>query len=208
MNLGIIGAGSLGTALGKRLSAAGHAVLYGTGAEPEPAAALDGAKVGTNSEAATFSDVVVLAVPFAAIDEALPTDGELAGKIVWSCVNALKPDFSGLAVGFETSAGEEVASRAPRARVVEAIPPFASAIAAGSLPYDHGLLPSVFVAGDDADAKRAVERLIEDLGAMPVDAGPLTSARYIEPAMMLLVSLAYAGEPRDIGLRLLERTSA
>jgi hypothetical protein len=53
-----------------------------------------------------------------------------------------------------------------------------------------------------------VERLIEELGAMPVDAGPLTSARYIEPAMMLLVSLAYAGEPRDIGLRLLERTSA
>lgn len=52
-----------------------------------------------------------------------------------------------------------------------------------------------------------MERLIEDLGAMPVDAGPLTSARYIEPAMMLLVSLAYAGEPRDIGLRLLERTS-
>ena len=163
MNLGIIGAGSLGSALGKRLSGAGHAILYGTGAEPKPAAALDGAEVGTNSEAAAFSDVLVLAVPFAAIDEAMPSDGELAGKIVWSCVNALKPNFSGLAVGF--------------------------------------------VAGDDAGAKRAVERLIEDLGAMPVDAVPLTSARYIEPAMMLLVSLAYAGEPRDIGLRLLERTS-
>jgi hypothetical protein len=206
MNLGIIGAGSLGAALGKRLSGAGHAILYGTGAEPKPAAALDGAEVGTNSEAAAFSDVLVLAVPFAAIDEAMPSDGELAGKIVWSCVNALKPNFSGLAVGFETSAAE-VASRAPRARVVEAIPPFASAIAAGSPPCDHGLRPSVFVAGDDAGAKRAVERLIEDLPAMPVDAAPLTSARYIEPAMMLLVSLAYAGEPRDIGLRLLERTS-
>jgi 8-hydroxy-5-deazaflavin:NADPH oxidoreductase len=191
MNLGIIGAGSLGTALGQRLSGAGHAILYGTGAEPKPAAALDGAEVGTNSEAAALSDVLVLAVPFGAIDEAMPSDGELAGKIVWSCVSALKPNFSGLAVGFETSAAEEVAS----------------AIAAGSPPCDHGLRPSVFVAGDDAGAKRAVERLIEDLGAMPVDAGPLTSARYIEPAMMLLVSLAHAGEPRDIGLRRLERTS-
>ena len=54
MNLGIIGAGSLGAALGKRLSGAGHAILYGTGAEPKPAAALDGAEVGTNSEAAAM----------------------------------------------------------------------------------------------------------------------------------------------------------
>ena len=107
----------------------------------------------------------------------------------------------------ETFIGDIEGEGAPGARVVEAIPPFASAIAAGSLRYDRGLRPSAFVAGDDTGAKRAVERLIEDLGATPVDAGPLTSARYIEPATMLLVSLAYAGEPRDIGLRLLERTS-
>jgi predicted dinucleotide-binding enzyme len=51
-----------------------------------------------------------------------------------------------------------------------------------------------------------VERLVADLGADPVDAGPLAAARLVEPAMMLVVGLAYAGLPRDLGLRLLERT--
>jgi predicted dinucleotide-binding enzyme len=46
---------------------------------------------------------------------------------------------------------------------------------------------------------------VRDLGGHPVDAGPLTAAPYVEPAMMLLVSLANAGVPRDLGLRLLER---
>jgi predicted dinucleotide-binding enzyme len=64
----------------------------------------------------------------------------------------------------------------------------------------------VFVCGDDDGAKALVETLVRDLGAHPVDAGPLAAARLVEPAMMLLVRLAYAGLPRDIGLRLLERT--
>ena len=55
-------------------------------------------------------------------------------------------------------------------------------------------------------AKRIVEELVRDLGAHPVDAGPLITARLVEPAMMLTVSIAYAGVPRDVGLRLLERT--
>jgi hypothetical protein len=63
----------------------------------------------------------------------------------------------------------------------------------------------VFLCGDDIGAKAVVERLVRDIGAQPVDAGPLTAARLVEPAMMLTVSIAYAGVPRDVGLRLLER---
>jgi predicted dinucleotide-binding enzyme len=148
---------------------------------------------------------VILAVPFAAIDAALADAGALEGRVVWSCVNALKPDLTGLALGFDNSAAEEVARRARGARVVEAIPPFANAIAAPPLAYDCDLAPTVFVCADDPAAKRAVQELVRDIGAHPVDAGPLTAARYVEPAMMLLVSLAYAGMPRDLGLRLLER---
>ena len=59
--------------------------------------------------------------------------------------------------------------------------------------------------GDDAAAKLLVTGLVQDLGAHAVDAGPLASARLVEPAMMLLVRLAYADLPRDLGLRLLER---
>src|SRR5436309_172955 len=132
---------------------------------------------------------------------------ELRGRVLWSCVNALKPDYTGLSIGFDNSAAEEVARHAPGARVVAAVPPFAQAIASRRLGYDRGLEPTVFVCGDDAAAKLIVERLVADLGAHAVDAGPLVAARLAEPAMMLAISIAYAGVPRDVGLRLLERTS-
>ena len=127
--------------------------------------------MGSNAETAAFGDVVILAVPFAAIDAALADAAPLRGRVLWSCVNALKPDYTGLVVGFDNSAAEEVARRAPGALVVAALPPFAHAIAAGQLSYDHDLAPTVFVCGDDAAAKRIVERLVRDLGAHPVDAG-------------------------------------
>ena len=79
-------------------------------------------------------------------------------------------------------------------------------LAGDGLVYDGGLSPTVFVCGDDDRAKALVELLVFDVDAHPVDAGRLVAARLIEPAMMLLVSLAYAGVPRDLGLRLLERT--
>jgi predicted dinucleotide-binding enzyme len=205
MRIGIIGAGSLGSALGERLGAAGHEVMFGGEATALEVATRLRARVGANREAASFGEVLVLAVPYAALDGALDEAGPLRGKVLWSCVNALKRDLSGLAVGFDCSAAEQVARRAGGARVVAAIPPFAGALAAGDLRYERELAPSVFVCGDDAAAKLLVTRLVEDLGAHAVDAGPLTSARLVEPAMMLLIRLAYAEVPRDLGLRLLER---
>jgi predicted dinucleotide-binding enzyme len=62
-------------------------------------------------------------------------------------------------------------------------------------------------AGSLGSAKQLVERLVRDLGADPVDARPLSAARLVEPAMMLLIALAYASAPRDVGLRLLERAT-
>ena len=206
MRVGIIGAGRLGVALGARLAAARHPIMFGGGDSAEQAASRLGLRSGSNEEATAFGDLVALAVPFPAIDAALAQAGPLDGKVLWSCVNALKPDYTGLVLGFDTSAAEEVAGRAAGARVVAAVPPFASSLASGTLAYERELEPSVFICGDDPEAKKLVEQLVRDLGAQPVDAGPLTAARLVEPAMMLLVSIAYAGVPRDVGLRLLERT--
>jgi predicted dinucleotide-binding enzyme len=207
MNVGIIGAGSLGTALGEQLADKGHAIMFAGGESAQTAAERQGAALGSNSETAAFGDIVILAVPFAAINCALDDAQPLDGRILWTCVNAFRPDFAGLTIGFDNSAAEEVARRARGARVVSAIPPFANAIASHDLTYEHDLEPTVFVCGDDADAKEVVERLVRDIGAQPVDAGPLSAARLVEPAMMLVVSIAYAGVPRDVGLRLLERTT-
>ena len=206
MQIGIIGAGSLGTALGDRLRDGGHEVMFGGAGSGRAVATTPETRVGSNADAAAFGEVVVLAVPFSAVDSALAEAGPLGDRVLWSCVNALRADFSGLAVGFDTSAAETVAAGAQGARVVAAIPPFANAIASGKLAYDAGLEPTVFLCGDDVPSKRLVEELIRDIGAHPVDAGTLSAARLVEPAMMLLVSLAYSGVPRDISIRLLERT--
>ena len=112
MNLGIIGAGSLGTALGERLAEQGHTIMFGGAASAQDAAVRQRARVGSNAETAAFGDVVILAVPFAAIEAALAEAAPLRGRVLWSCVNALKPDYTGLVVGFDNSAAER--SRAGR----------------------------------------------------------------------------------------------
>ena len=207
MRIAIIGAGRLGGALGQRLLEAGHRVTFSGGASAaEAASTIEAHAAASSREAATWADVVILAVPFAAIEDAIEEAGRLEGKVLWSCVSALRSDYSGLAVGFDTSAAEQVASYAPGARLVAAIPPFAEALSSRHLRYDAGLTPTVFVCGDDADAKSLIEKLVSEIGAEPVDAGPLEAARLVEPAMMLLVRIAYSGLPRDVGLRLLERT--
>lgn len=106
-------------------------------------------------------------------------------------------------MGFTTSAAEQVAAHAKDARVVAALPPFAELIASGK-PELAGRVPSVFCCSDDADAKSTVAGLIGELGADAVDAGPLVTARLVEPAMMLVVGLAYATvPPRSYAMALL-----
>jgi predicted dinucleotide-binding enzyme len=132
-----------------------------------------------------------------------------AQKILWDCTNPLKPDLSGLLVGTSTSGGEEIAKLAPWARVVKALPPFAEVMNSGNITI-NGHRVGVFVCGDDNDARAVIGKLVSDIGAEPVDAGPLMLARYAEPAAMLLVQLAYAqGLGGRIGLSLIrEATSA
>lgn len=167
-------------------------------------AARYGARTGSPREAVAFGDVVVLAVPFGAIEDAIHAAGSLAGKILWDCTNALKPDLSGLAIGTTTSAGEKVAVLAQGAQVVKAIPPFAELLLSDD-PTLAGKPAGVFLCGDAAAAKETVAQLAAALPATVVDAGPLESARYSEPAGFLAVRLAYGlGLGSRIGLALLQ----
>src|SRR5437763_16445865 len=88
VKLGIIGAGSLGSALGGRLAEAGHEIMFGGGASARDAALRLDARLGSNAEAAAFGDVVILAVPFEAAAVALADAGPLRGRVLWACVNA------------------------------------------------------------------------------------------------------------------------
>ncbi|WP_298159986.1 NAD(P)-binding domain-containing protein [Brevundimonas sp.] len=206
MKVGVIGAGSVGTALAKRLVPAGHEVMLSYARDVEKlkqAATRYRAKAGTPLEAVEFADVVALTVPWVGIDEALNACGSLAGKIVWDCTNALKPDLSGLAIGTTTSGAEQIAAKASGARIVKAIPPFAELMHSAD-PTVGGKPVGVFMCGDDGEAKAVVRPLLEALPTDVVDAGGLERARFIEPAAFLLIPLGYSeGFGSRIGLNLL-----
>ena len=204
LKIGIIGAGNLGTAIAARLIKMEHEVMLSFSRDLEKlkvTAGSLGALAGAPSEAVEFGDIVVLTTPWTITAEALRQAGKVTSKkILWDCTNALKPDMSGLLIGTTSSAGEEVARLAPWATVVKAIPPFAELLHSANTLI-NGVRPGVFVCGDDADARKVVAGPVVDIGAEPVDAGPLYLARYTEPACMLLVQLGYVqGWGTRIGL--------
>lgn len=196
MKIGIIGAGNIGTGLGKRLAAKGHDIVVSYARTPEKvaeAAAVigGGAKPGTPEEAVAHGEVIILATPWGVtLDVVRSLAGELADKIVWDCTNPFAPDMSELLIGTTTSAGEEIAKAAPLARIVKAVPPFAQSLHAPSMDIG-GHKPGVFVCGDDPAARATVVQLVSDVDADGVDAGPLKLARFTEPLGMLVTNLAY-----------------
>jgi predicted dinucleotide-binding enzyme len=193
MKIAVIGAGNVGTALAKRLKPQGHEFMlsYSRDAEKLQRAA-ESFRVlsGSPADAVRWGEVVALTVPWGAVPDALKQAGDVVGKTLWDCTNALNPDMSGLAIGTTTSGGEEVARLAAGARVVKGIPPMAE-LMHSSNPTVNGEPVGLFVAGDDAQAKTTVAELLAALPGAVTDAGDLTAARFIEPAMMLLVRLAY-----------------
>ena len=211
MNIGIIGAGNLGGALGERLATGGHSVMMSFSRDEAALAAAAsefGGRVGTPREAVAFADVVVLAVPWGAVDTAIEAAGPLDGKVLWDCTNALKADLSGMEIGTTTSGGEVVQGLAPGARIVKAIPPFAGLVR-GPDPLLGGIASGCFMCGDDAQAKAIVRPLLEAIPTIVSDVGPLTNARYTEPASFLIVHLAYAqGWGPRLGLALLSDESS
>lgn len=177
MNIAIAGDGNVGSALQKGLAKAGHEVTA-IGKEP-----------GKLKAAAAQAQVIMLAVPFGAIDEALLELGHTVNdKVLVDCTNALK-DMK-LAIGFDTSGAEELQKKAPRAKVVKAFnTTFAGTMSSGKA---KGQPVTIYCASDDAAAKKDVMRLAKDIGFDAVDAGPLANSRYLEPMAVLNIQLAYA----------------
>lgn len=212
MKIGIIGAGNVGTGLGKHLAAKKHDIVVSFARSQEKVEAAaeaigSGARAGSPEAAAAHGDVVIIATPWGVtLDAVRKVAPALGGKIVWDTTNPIKADMSGLEIGTTTSAGEEIAHAAPRAKVVKAVPPFAEVLHSPSNVID-GRKPGVFVCGDDADARAAVLGLVADIDADGVDAGALVNARYTEPLGMLLVQLAYSqGMGARIGSVLIRET--
>jgi len=208
--IGIIGGGKMGVAMGKLWSAAGHDIRVGFGRDlaklHEAAAEIGGsAEVLEPADVARFADVTVLTVPWSAAAGAVKSLGDLSGKVVWSVINPFKADFSALEIGTTTCAGEEIAKLAPGAKVVEGLPLFADVLTSPTRRFE-GSRANVFYCGDDAIAKKLVAELLADIDVDVTDVGPLSSGRFIEPAMMMLMRIQYSpGASGQYAFKLLRR---
>lgn len=206
MKIGILGAGNIGGGLGKAWAKKGHQVKFGVRnvEDPELQALLreTGATAGGAKDAAAFGEVVVLAVPYPALEAVLASVGPLDGKVVIDCTNAIGRGMT-LVHGHTTSAAEETAKKIPGARVVKSF----NAQGAENLenPVYGGVRATNFYCGDDAEAKRIVRQLVEDVGFEAVDAGPLRNARLLEPMTLLWLSVASSLGTRDIAFHVLKR---
>ena len=210
MKIGIIGVGNVGAALGKGWAKKGHHVVFGVRNASDPKVAAAVKEIGNNGRAASvaeavgFAEVVVLATPWSAAQDAIRSAGSLSGKILFDCTNPLKADLSGLDVGFTTSAAEQVQSWAQGARVVKIFNTTGSNNMENPR-YSEGPA-TMFYCADDAQAKSAAKALAADLGFDPVDAGPLRIARLLEPLAMLWIHLAFAQQlGREFAFRLMRR---
>lgn len=194
MNIGIIGSGNMGSGLGKIWAAKGHEVIFSYSRSQEKlnslAASAPSAKAGTPAEAA-HADIILLAVRWANVPDALKQAGPLNGRIVIDCTNPLKPDLSGLELGFTTSASEEIARMVPGARVVKAFNTAFAQVYEEKSRLFGSRMASMLYCGEDAEAKAVVAKLIKDIGFDPIDCGPLAAARLLEPVAMLVITLGY-----------------
>ena len=203
LRLVVIGAGNIGGALARAWLRAGHDVRIATrdGASKEVSDLVAlGATAVPVPGAAQGVDVVVFAIPAGAVVDAARSLGSLDGKIVVDCTNAIAKGFT-LQYGFATSSSEEIAKALPGARVVRAF----NQQGAETLqnPSFGGLAATSFIAADDEDARHVVRELTADVGLDAVEAGPLSSARYLEPITLLWVAIAKAIGTREFGLSLL-----
>jgi hypothetical protein len=211
VKLGIIGTGVVGKTIAARLAGLGHEVMVGT-RDPEQTLSRTepGAygnppfgswqeehpevKLGTFEEAATHGEMVVNATAGGVSLEALELAGEdnLSGKIVMDVSNPL--DFSRgmpptLAVSNTDSLGEQIQRRFPEAKVVKTLNTMNAHLMVDPAQLagaDH----TVFVSGDDAEAKQVVTELLESFGwADVIDLGDITTARGTEMMLPVWVRL-------------------
>jgi 8-hydroxy-5-deazaflavin:NADPH oxidoreductase len=192
MKIGILGSGGVATTLAAGFLGEGHAVMLGTRDAAKLGdwhAAHRSAEISTVAQAAAFGEVVVLAVKGHAAEAVLRTAAPaLAGKVVIDTTNPMadEPPQDGVVryfTGPNESLMERLQAQHPSVRLVKAF----NSVGAGLMvkPKLVGGRPTMFIAGNDADAKAQVTQLLDAFGWDSEDMGRAVAARAIEPLAML-----------------------
>jgi predicted dinucleotide-binding enzyme len=182
MKIGIIGAGWLGGTVGKVWLNAGHEVFFSS-RNPEKqrrAAAALGPRAsgGAVEEAAVFGEVVLISVPYRALEDiGRDLQTQLAGQIVLDACNPYGPDPAALIREIEAEGVALASCRLlPGVRYVRAFSAV-DATAVEASAAGRGQRLGVPLASDDPGALQVAERLVLDAGCDPVVTGDLQSAR-------------------------------
>ena len=188
----IIGTGNMARSIAGVVAAGGADVQVIAHSDLAAVAPIDGARIEQHGTALS-GDVVVLAVPYGAVDDIVAAYGDqLAGKTVVDITNPVDfSTFDSLVVPAGSSAAAEIAAKLPSSAVVKAFNTnFAATLATKSV---DALATTVLVAGDDTDAKAALIAAVEAGGVRAIDAGSLKRATELEAVGFLQLTLA-AGE--------------
>jgi predicted dinucleotide-binding enzyme len=181
MRIGVIGTGRIGGNAARQLADAGHEVMLGS-RDPsgdEAAAAVGGAvSVGTPREVAGHGEVVLVAVPWRALDDVVASLGSLEGKVVVDATNHFAA--GGLEDLGGRTAAEVNAGRMPGARYTKAFNTLTAGFQAEAAGRSGAERAVLFLCGDDEGAKAILAGLIEDLGFAPVDVGGVAEAAIME----------------------------
>jgi NADPH-dependent F420 reductase len=190
MRIAILGVGNVGGSLAAAAVRAGHDVVVSASSpdSARSAASSTGATAAaSNVDAVKDADIVVLAVPPAAVaDIAAELADTVAGKVVVDSTNPLNATYTDLTTS-GTSAAETLQQQLPSSSVVKAFNTIFAARHANPTEGDTPL--DALIAGDDADAKAAVGELAGSLGYRAIDAGGLRMARTLEEMAFLNISL-------------------
>lgn len=202
MNIGILGAGNIGANAARLFVKAGHLVRIANSRGPQSLADLV-AEIGPQAAAATpgdavaFGDVVLIAIPWIAKEEAIPEAGPYDGKIVIDAMNPYTEDFEIEDLGDRTSS-EITRTLVPGARLVKAFNTiFYRRLAGEGKPSGAPGRLAIPVAGDDAAAKTVVMELIDQVGFDAVDAGSLHDGGRQQPGTPVYNQPFDAGATRE-----------
>ena len=193
--IGVLGSGVVGRTLAEGFLKHGYEVMLGT-RDPDKDEILawltanSGAKAGIFRETAIFGEVVVLAVLGLAVAEVLEEAGpdHLTGKILIDATNPLASEkpVNGIltfSTGPNQSLGEKVQSLLPNAHVVKAFNSVGSGLMINP-KFEQGT-PTMFVCGNNPEAKSVVSGICGQFGWEPYDCGDIAASRALEPLCML-----------------------
>ena len=182
MKIGIIGSGRIGAGVARQAVRAGHQVLLSFSRDPASLERLAGelgerATSGSPRDAVEYGELVVFSVPWGVIPAALGQAGDLSGRVVVDTTNQFG---SGPMPADGQTAAAFNAARMAGARYVKSFNTLTAAFQAEVAGRQGDERVVQWVCGDDAEAKRLVSELIEEMGYAPVDLGGTAGCAVME----------------------------